>query len=219
MGCLLTLTASNLYTCLVATARYQKLASNISSDHYLLYLFFDQTEFDEDHILSIFKLYFIRTDFSVSVSNFVSISLRTCWWTTRWRSLLPTCMRPSAPHRSCRNNQPSNRRTRRGNEEEEGLKHKSDLSPGLFVPPSFLWDTFLLQILQTFHSVMVRIHRRNVHDKAGQGAPVFPLWTEPLWITVLVEEDETRTEFVVTAEPVVNSRTTASWELESYLTR
>lgn len=33
-----------------------------------------------------------------------------------------------------------------------------------------------------------------------------------------MEEEETCAGFVVTAEPVINARTTASWELESYLT-
>lgn len=54
--------------------------------------------------------------------------------------------------------------------------------------------------------------------RSGSGSVVSPLWTAPLWIIELVEEEETCAGFVVTAEPVINARTTASWELESYLT-
>lgn len=133
-----------------------------------------------------------------------------------WRSLRPTSTRPSARHRSCRSNQPSVRRRRRIQEEEKRDENRNDISPGLLIPPSFPWDTFLLQILQTLHSVT--IDGRNVQDVAVVGASCPLCEIAPLWIIELVEEEETCAGFVVTAEPVINARTTASWELESYLT-
>lgn len=68
-------------------------------------------------------------------SPVVSLCLRTCWWTTRWRSLQPTCTRPSARRRNCRNSRLQNdgemeRKKKRG--------RKRDVSPGLGSVPLFL---------------------------------------------------------------------------------
>lgn len=120
--------------------------------------------------------------FSVSISDFPSVSLRTCWWTTMWKSSRPTSTRPSARHRSCRNNQPSVWRRRRSiREEEKGDENRSDASPGLLIPPSCPWDTFLLRFLWTFHSdsedLWQKCPRRSSSCSVSLNSVVLDYWT------------------------------------------
>ena len=138
-------------------------------------------------------VYFI----SVSISNVLSLSLRTCWWTTRSKSLRPTSTRPSARHRSCRNNW----HTRR-----EGAFRKKRRTETEVIRALDCWSLlpFLLQTLQTFHSVTVLSDGKTVHDEAAVGASVN---------SATVDYQTGCSGDVVASEPVINPESNASWEL------
>ncbi len=109
-------------------------------------------------------------------------------------------MRPSARHRSCRNNQSGTSRRRAIQEEEKRERNRFfKKHPGLLIPPSF--SSCLLHILQTLCD----------GEESWQWERLSPLWPATLLIIELVEEEETCTSLGVTAEFVIKPLHRGNW--------
>lgn len=117
-------------------------------------------------------VYFI----SVSISNVLSLSLRTCWWTTRSKSLRPTSTRPSARHRSCRNNW----HTRR----EGAFRGRKDRRKQKWYEPWTVDPSFLFSSKPCRHFTLWQCWVTGKQSTMKQQWE--RLWTAPLWITKLV---------------------------------